>query len=357
MTSAWYADETSLVEVVHEAVASNANRNAIVDELTERRFPDTTRRRVEAIVAGAVERRTPDPGKATPSQPTQSNDPPRAVPTRFVEYSDIEHLGDRELSRLVGLILEYFEGSTAFPLLDALDVLWHRQNTTVGIRAVATQNAEKTLDAIQEIADGETNPPDARSPSRLVVVTAAAVDEELTAAASDADVELCGRGQVAQWFRIARLPPSAYGPLLEEGEQSSFDAESVLNELPPLPSRVEGFDPLGLDGWGNTVDIDSWNRPRDSYERPEQGTAPEKTGTEPPTGIASTGDSGSDTPSWETTSDGQPHIERGHSPEEERLDFDAQPAEGKYGHLYADPADDGDFDSLDDWVEGLEEES
>lgn len=337
MTATWYR-EGPLVEVVHDAISSNVAQSEIVDELAEHRFSDTTRRRVEAIVAGAVERSTPDPGQAPLSQPIQSNDPPRPVPTRFIDYGDIEHLGDRELSRLLGLTFERFGGNTAFPLLDAVDVLWHRQHTTVGIQVVATQDSERTLDAIEEVATGETNPPDARAPSRLVVVTAASIDDELTAAASDADVELCGRRQVARWLRIVQLPPTAYGPLLEEGEQSSFDAESVLEELPPLPARVEGCDPLDIASSADVVGIEPWAVATASHDKSVQP------------------DTGSTTPSWEPSTDDDSTPEVTSPQSSDTPDFEVQPTEGKYGRLYADPAEDGDFDGIDEWVDGLDEE-
>lgn len=351
MTGTWYRDGP-LVAVVQEAVSSNVEQTEIVDVLSERRFPNATRRRIEAIVAGAVERRTSHPGQASPSQSTQSNEPSRSVPARFVDYADIEYLGDREFSHLVALILEYFDGSTTFPLLDALDLLWNRKHTSVGIQTVATQNHQKTLDAIQEIATGKTNPPDARSPSRLVVVTAANIDEELTDEASDVDVELCGRGQVARWLRIARLPPSSYGPLLEKGEQSSFDAQSVLEELPPLPSRVKGRDPLAIEGWTNAVDIDTWMQSKDRQNQP---SAFEDTAEDTHSSTPSTGNTRSNTSSRKSVSNGRSYTESSRSPKKEKLDFDAQPAKGKYGRLYADSNEDGDIDSIDEWVDGLEE--
>ena len=355
MTATWYR-EGPLVTIVHEAVSSNATRSEIVNVLSENRFSDMSRRRVESIVAGAVERRTPEPGKASPSQPTRSDGRPRSVPTRFIDYGDIEHLGNREFSRLLGLTFERFAGNTVSPLLDAVDLLWHRQYDTVGVRVVAAQDAEQTLDAIEVISTEDTNPPDTRAPSRLVVVTAAAIDEELTAAASDANVELCGRRQVAHWLRIVQLPPSAYGPLLEEGEQSSFDTDSILDKLPPLPSRVEARDPLALDSSRDTVDIEQWTLERDGYDKTVQSASFAEADQGAGSSVTAASGTGSTTTSVEPNTDGTSTAEENPSIGIEKPDFDAQPAEGEFGHLYADPDEDGDFDGIDAWVDGLGQE-
>lgn len=349
MTPAWDR-EGPLVSVVHEAAANNATRSEIVDVLSKSRFQDIPRRRVEAIVAGAIERRTPEPGKASPSQPTQTDERPRSVPTRFIEYGDIEYLGDREFARLLGLIFERFRGSTAYPLLDAVDVLWHRQYDTVGVQAVASQDSERTLESIEEIATGKTNPPNTRAPSQLAVVTAAAVGDELTAAASDVDVELYGCRQVARWLRIAQLPPSAYGPLLEEGEQSSFDTESVLNQLSPLPSCVGELDPLDIDGSRESVDIERWPLAREGYEKPSQPTPSAEPGLESGSNVTSAPKTGQTAATDSDTARVSP------STKTDGAEFKTQPPKGEYGKLYADPTEDGDFDGIDAWVDGVGQE-
>jgi hypothetical protein len=233
---------------------------------------------------------------------------PRTAVPRFLGIEDVEYLNTRDFALVLGAVLSRYEGSWRTPdAVDdlAVDLFWNRQAKTVAfrtpVRPVGTPIEASVVDAV---ANGDTSPPEGRSPSVLGVVSNTGFTTDARDRAGEHGIELFGPPQLRRWFGDTQLTLETLGTLLEERERKATELEDVLADLQPVPGSVADVDPLA-EAHEHELAV--------SNDRPA-------------------GSSGVD--------QGPPVT-------------DDRPAPGQQGELYADPREDGDFTSFDRFAEEL----
>lgn len=346
----WADPDKPLYEVVAAARDENVATESLVDILQQERFPDAPARRVQRIVEATADVNISHEGPTADSASGDSRisdlygDSSEYTPgvDRRLDLSDLRDVTRGEFAELCRPLLERFDGNTIVPHHPTVDVLWHRQHGTVGIHVIPG-SPEDTLsvEQIRNVADADTTVDNHRSPSQLVIVTPRQTDDEVSAAATEMDITLVGAPRLAQWFRITPLTPNVVGDILENSHSSEFEVAETIEALPPLPPRWADADPLlfptlpeaHVDAGTSVSHPDSRPQPSissttDKRASGETDTTTEQTGTSKTT----TGTSGLDGDSNETD------------------------AKKEYGTLYADPSEDGDYDGIDAWADGINTE-
>jgi hypothetical protein len=322
----WY-DPESVRATIANGRANGIDREHIVEQLSLREFKGVPLTRVERIVD-----RTPISDGASVnasdlSQPEQTDAKPRDTLTNQLGVRDLEYLSNREAARLVGVALELFDGNTV-RLSEATqgesDLVWHRQHMSVALRVVSTPSGAVGATHIEALVNGTTVPEDVRTPSELAIVTNRTFTEAALDAATEHDVHCFDAGHVEEWFRRARIPMTAVGILLEDGESHDGPLTDLV-DIPPIPAPRTTVDPLAID---RAFDVDSFT-------------------TEPPPApdTPTPGDGGDDGPGL------------GRSTGRDGLLGSAPSTPGQTGTLYADPNDDGDFSAFDRFVDDIRDEA
>jgi hypothetical protein len=272
----------------------------VVDVLAAREF-DAPRERVRNLVENTMGS-LPDKRVGETQQPALES--PRPKQSSVVTLADLEYLGRRDMAILLGAVLSRFQGSFRTPAdVDnvAADLFWNRQQTTAALRVVPYSNGTKIdRPGVESFATGNTNPASGRAPSTHGIISLTGFTEAARAAGDEFDISLFGRGHIRRWLSQSQLTDQILGALLEEGPHSTEEIDEQLAALPAMPDVIQNQDPFDITPVeGGSVD-----------ELPESMPV-------------------SDEP--------------------------AQP--GQTGTLYADPSEDGDFDSFDRVVSDLKSES
>jgi hypothetical protein len=232
---------------------------------------------------------------------------------------DFEYFSPREAARVLGIILELFDGNTVRPPETAsaeTDLIWHRQHGTVALRIVPLAGGSVGASHIQALTEGTIVPPETRSPSRQLIVTNRGFTDEATEAAAAHDIDCFDGGQLEELVRRARIPMDVVGTILEEGEVHDGPMTDLVEVSPiPEPRRVD--DPLSVPPAFDTSTLTDDNE----------------------------GETGNGTTS-EPASPGQPTTD-------ENPLTDSPSGSGKTGVLYAEPTEDGDYDAFDNYLEDL----
>lgn len=276
----------------------NASRERIV------RMVETTRKQLAKESDGS-------------SLPTPSLDEQRELQARFLSPRDLSYLRQEDAAALIGAMLSRFEGDFRVPESvddDTVDLLWMRSGTTVGLvlkwGSEKSRLGESTLESVvnehsESRSDGDL--------AELAVVSNAGFTDEARKVAAEHDIYCCGSDYLSRWCQAAQLSATAVGKILNSESLGSDEVETVLEQLPPLPSSIPVHDPL------QSVARTEWTRStieRESHQ----------------------GDPGKDTePSTQSSTSGPP----------------APSDSGEQGVLYADPDEDGDFDAFDRFADGL----
>lgn len=307
-TADWYHEG----DISRTLRAANADESLyvenVVDVLAAREF-DAPKERVRNLVETTMGS-LPDTGVGKTQQPALES--PRPKQPSVVTLADLEYLGRRDMALLLGAVLSRFQGSFQTPA-DVDDVVadffWNRQHTTAALRVVPySEGAETDRLGVESFATGNTSPASGRSPSTHGIISLTGFTEAAQAAGDEFDISLFGRGHVRRWLSQSRLTDQILGVLLEEGPHSAEEIDEQLATLPALPGIVQKQDPFEVT----------------PAERDPVDDLPESAD--------------------ELSSESMPVAD--------------EPAEsGQTGTLYADPSEDGDFDSFDRVVSDLKSES
>lgn len=326
----WY-DPQSVRQTVQNGKDSDVETDRIAMYLAEQDFDDVPLSRVKKIVDG-----TPAVSDSSGTDPDLSQSPstdtdPREQLTKQLAVSDLEYLSNREAARLVGLALEQFDGNTVRPpgaTQAETDVVWHRQSMTVALRVVPLPSGEVRVRHLSPLLEGTIVPPDTRSPSELAIVTNRTYTDEATEYAAEHDIHCFDAGHVEEWFRRARIPMDAVGTVLEDGENHDGPLTDLV-ELPPIPDPRKTIDPLEI---SRAFDISSFTMPVEE---------------------------GNKTSADDRTDENQSQQESGIDRSTARDDplGGTQSPSGETGTLYADPGEDGDFETFDRFVDGIKDET
>lgn len=305
-TPPWYTEGDLVASLTAADRVSDLSTSEIVDVLAEHEF-DADQERIRTVIEQSLEIVTSQASTKGTSDPLAS---PRERVARFADPADVEYLSAREFARVLGVVLSRYEGSHRIPgMVDDLDVdlFWNRAQTTVAFRTVPQADGAPVEEALVDtVAHGDTTPQTGRSPSLIGIVSNGGFTDDARALATANEIELFGSAHLTQWFTDARLTPKVFGAILEEGEQRESDLDDQIASLPSLPDPVQERDPL--------ADV-----------------------TETP---------------W--TADDSRAAVRPRPTVKQRIPItETQPEPGTHGQLYADPADDGDFDAFDRYLDEL----
>lgn len=300
----WYT-KSPLREVIAAAYQAGVGHDELTETLSEIRFEEYSRQRVEATVQAALTQFHDRVELGGLSQPPEADESGRSLSGRYFAPSDMAYLSPRECARVFEAVFEQFGGRTVASSVEGVDLFWNRQYETVGIKFAPTSaSSEISTESVRALKNREPRS-DGRSPSTLAVVTNGRITADGKRAAREADIALFDGGYVARWLQLAQIPPAVYGPLLEEGENAEFEKAEVLERLAEVPYAVSDLDPFELS-------------PQEDYtiEPHESGTI-------------------------------QVAVDRPAVP--------SQP--GELGALYADPDDDGSYSGFDDLFMKLDQQS
>jgi hypothetical protein len=288
----------------------------IVSILAAREF-DAPKPRVESVVATTLkESPVIDEGDSQ-----QSLAAPRLPSDRFVGIQDLRFLGADAMATILGAALSRYEGEFQTPDdVDGidLDVFWHRDTESVAFWTVPNEPGETVgEDKLTSVQQELTELRAERSPDVFGVVTTTGFTDAAQEFESKTELKLFNRQCLARWLRDARLPLETIGLLLDEGKQD-LEETSVAENLSPLPTPVRRQDPLAIDVQSERPSGSVDGSDRHDIDRPSD----ERTST----GVRDQPISSVDTPS----------------------------VAGQRGELYADPEEDGDYGSFDEYIDQLE---
>lgn len=255
---------------------------------------------------------------------------PRAVPSRIVGVEDVRYLNRRDFALLVGTALSRYDGHFRTPDEAgdvAIDLIWNRQHTTlVFVTIPKSPGSPVERNNVKEVVGGGTHPDYIRSPSVVGIVSPGHFTEEAQQLAASNDLDLFGATHIDKWLTDASLPFDIVGQVLERGTMTSEEIGGLLEQIEPLPQRRQENDPLAepssladqsAEDLLSTADSD--DKIVEESERPE----------------ADSGES-------EPEKDSSPLGPDDHATEQ-----------GKFGELYADPDEDGEYDAFDQFADEL----
>lgn len=327
-TPGWYVED-DVAASVKKARKSDTPISSIIWGLEAAFSDDTPKERIKRIVESIPNEDTKTANTDLPlSQPPTTDAQPREQPARIISIQDLSYLSPQEAARVIGLTLEQFDGNTVRPPLNesaACNLYWRRQNSTVGIRIIPSVGNTVTEDDILPLNEGKTSIDSVQSPSQLAAVTNGKFSEKAKKTAEQTDVQWYDGGHVEAWFRRAKIPPGALGAVLESGE----DHQGPLDEL------------VDVSGIADAISLDPFQRSRVIDEA--------DLSTDSDLGSLKQGSSNN-----ESSSDGESQQTGGG----EQIAQPGSPStSGETGTLYADPSEDGDYDALDRFVDGIGSDS
>lgn len=246
-------DGGSIEDTVERAIEADTDIDTIVSELRDEPGvrDGVPEERLRRVIRTARQQSGTETGTALElSQPPSTDREPREQPPRRLDVRDLEYLSDTELARVVGTVLEWFEGGTVRPAENddvVLDLYWNRQSKTVGLRTVSNAVGELVdHDIVEQVADGNHSLAGKRSPSGIYIVTNTGFTDAADERAEAGGIRLRSRAHLSRWFWRVRLPMGPLGTVLEEGENHDGKLQSLV-ELPERPDYATNIDPLSIE--------------------------------------------------------------------------------------------------------------
>jgi hypothetical protein len=304
-TPSWY-NLGKVQSTVQQARSAGVDTDKITSILGERDLDDVPPSRIESIVDRVPDESDDEVNKSLLSQPPSTDATPRSVNARRLDIGDFEFLSNREAARVLGLVLEAFDGNTTRTGSQhevESDLVWNRQHSSVAFRVVPLPAGGVDSNHVDALLNGQTVPPDRRSPSELAVVTNQGFTEDAQEFAAANDVQCFDGGHLEAWLQRGAIPMDIVGTVLEDGENHDGPL-SELVDIPAVPEPRLTVNPMNIDP---IFDIEAAEE-TPTPQRPEKRDDP-------------------------------------------LADTDAD--EGQTGTLYADPDEDGDYDAFDGYLEDL----
>ncbi|POG55066.1 restriction endonuclease [Haloferax marisrubri] len=240
----WY-DAGSVRKTIERAVDDSVPVYKLIDFIHKKEYSSVSERRVKRLVEGTLEQLDEKISQTELSQPRSTDSSPRPMENRRADVDDVEYLSTDEFARVLGVVLQRFEGRTRRSDVrdSAVDLYWNRSHTTVGIRTVSVvSGCSVSAQEVRPMVDGNTKPREGRAPSDLVVVTNGTFDADARELADEHGIFLCNGDQLEQWFRIAGVSDSLLADVLERGKEREFDMDARVEEEPSIPPQVTDFD-------------------------------------------------------------------------------------------------------------------
>jgi hypothetical protein len=320
----WYEPE-SIAQSIRNGLDRNLKPDKVAEYLAEHGFEEIPEARLQRVIdAMPPETKANKKNDCELSQPKQTEVTPRAQHHRELMAGDFEYFSPREAARVIGLILELFDGNTIRPRATTTvetDLVWHRQHETVALRIVPLADGSLEANHIQALVEGTVVPPETRSPSRLAVVTNRGFTDDATEAAAEHDILWFNGGQLEELVRRARIPMDAVGTVLEDGEAHDGPMTDLV-EVVPIPEPRNTENPLHL---RPAFDVSSLEATEEQSNTKTSAT-PEHSGQ---------------------------NVSHGQTARHDDPLTDSPSDPGETGTLYADPTEDGDYDAFDNYLEGL----
>lgn len=255
-----------------------------------------------------------------PTLSTPSPDEPREYQTRFLDLTDLEYLGPQDAAYCIGAMLARLDGNFRVPEAvdnEAADIVWIRSGTTVGLWLEWRPDGRPVeRSEIQSVADDSGQAGLDYDVSETAIVSNAGFTDGARESTSEHDIYFCGPDHLSRWCRAAQLPNAVAGEILRGDNKQSGEIDTILEQLPPLPSSIPAHDPL------QPVEKTEWETSTLDREMQTAATEAGTTETETPT-------------------------------QDDRTGPEAASDSGQQGVLYADPAEDGDFGAFARFTDGL----
>ena len=240
-------ENKTVVGLVDRLDEGNLSKSQITVKVQEAFFPDEPKRRVAAIVDGALNRSQSHRQTPNTTQPKSINSTSPEGPPRRLAVRDIEYLSDREFGRLLRLAFRQFGGSVTVDsgsVREGVTTLsWSREAEST-LSVVLAREADQQLSKRQVAGIAELLSEEASSETRLALVTNLDVSEQVIETAVDKGLTVCDYQHLDGLLALARLPPKAYGDALESGENPTFDWDTLVNDLPEPPMSLSSLDPF-----------------------------------------------------------------------------------------------------------------
>lgn len=208
----WAEETDSLAEYIQRADAQNIPTEIQAEGLVEHVWGGPIPRdRAVAILEQERERL----GDYDDVSLTESSRAPR-----YMDLADLELVSGYEFEHILADILSRVEGEAT--VTDAsgdqgVDVVWTRDNTTIGIQAKAYhRNNPVGNSAVQEIYTGVDVRDSEYSIDVPAVVTTSRYTTGAREAADNAGVRLYGRADLQEWLSEAELDAEMMGELLND---------------------------------------------------------------------------------------------------------------------------------------------
>jgi hypothetical protein len=329
----WY--ESGNIEATLRSALTTANvpTEEIVDVLRTHEI-DKPRKRFETLVETSRERFET---QSTNNESVPALDDLRGTDTRVVDATDLEYLRSPDRARVLGCMLSQYGGGFRIPEDDtlAIDLLWNRQYTTVGVRLeLAADDSPVGESVIDALSDGNTTPTAGRAPSTLAIVSSTGFTDTAKEAAAAVDIELQDSTQLRRWCQETRLTHKLLGQLLEQQVDDQDEFEALFADRAPLPDAVSDADPF------EDVSIEGTDVPTEEVSENDTN----QTDTD-----------GKKIPTEEDEDGSDPDKESTSEDDSAPVDLEASPDPGQRGTLYADPDNDGDFEAFDRFEDALTE--
>ncbi|WP_256301674.1 hypothetical protein [Haloarchaeobius salinus] len=301
----WYSPG-EVQSTVRRALSNNVDLEKIVSVLGERELDNVQHSRVEAIIENVSENTEEASIKPHLSQPPSTKAEPREVRGRRLSADDFEFFSNREAARVLGLVLESFDGNTLrmgpHDQVES-DLVWNRQGGTIALLIVPTTEEAVDSHQVDALLEGQTVPEDRRSPSELAVVTNGSFTDQALGYAETNDIRCYDGGHLEAWLQRVLVPMDAVGTVLEEGEDHDGPILEIV-DIPSIPAPRATIAPLEIE-------------PVFEVEMGEEEPGPK-------------GRLGRDDPLKGT-----------------------DPDTGQTGTLYADPEEDGEYGAFEDYLESI----
>lgn len=354
----WY-DSNDLSKSIRQALDKQVSTERIAEQLCKRKFGDAHRSQLEAVVTKmnnggfsnirqprleaiieSLPESTGEDEELPTSQPSSVDVTPRSPLTNRCAVSDFAYLSSREAARIIGLVLELFDGNTVRLTEEKgveTDLLWRRQHASIAIRVIPTRTVVSD-EHPTAVANGPAVPSSIQSPSELAIVTCGKFSDEATRVAKEHDIHCYNAGHVEAWLRRAKISQETLGTVLEDGEAHDGPLTELV-DASPIPSLEKKLDPFDLPPAFSTEELDTSETSHVSAERVVNDT----TGGQ--RDVKNTVEDESST--------GSPPVNNATPAQSDTL-VENQPIAGKKGVLYADPGEDGDYSAFDDYLEDIE---
>lgn len=322
-------DREQLATVLAENEFDGSN-GSTVDELSTAAgaTEDAIKDRAMDVITIAVDRREARRG---PPEVYSTADFEPSQPSRYIDRSDATQMTDAELAHLFGLAFTRWGGNYEV-ITDAepagVDLVWNRQHETAVFRTIsgsendsgASPSPVVELEAVE--SDQLTV---SRGIARRGVIALGTSIDSLEHAAQDTPVEIYGPTAVDSWLESVKLPRAVLAPIMQVGREQSSVTSDIQVELTNTSKSLEPTDPLDAECYQRTHEWDDTV----SEDLIDESTEGPKTSTEDGTGPETPG-------------------------QDNARELDETPEPGQKGTLYADPSMDGDYGSIDEYIDAAD---